>query len=346
MKTKALLLSVLFLASMSVFTLLSCSNPSLSDVSPELSAVPAPPSLSVAGGHSALHSERDLLAARKAYINVFFRLMARERRVAAWFFTGDATLKVTSYEPDRVPLAGDYTGTRAVGHYLSSLYSAVDFTSLEVQYQLAQGDYVSTHVGLKAEIVSSGSDVDMNLVYLFHFGKNGRIDQCRVYYDTQVWTRAFSGQPGELFADIREPDEDFSVQSSDYDVAAKVDLLYDYFYAGNIPEVLKLLSPDAAVYFKGDQQTYPYAGSYEGTDEILQFVANLAGTAAPYNIERFTVSEGDKTDMVLFEEWTVFATGKSYHVNTVNSWKINPDGLLLGFSNYPDSLEIEQAYKP
>ncbi len=50
--------------------------------------------------------------------------------------------------------------------------------------------------------------------------------------------------------------------------------------------------------------------------------------------------------MVLFENWTVYATGKSYHVHTVNSWRVDGQGLLLGFINYPDVDEVASAYVP
>jgi len=42
----------------------------------------------------------------------------------------------------------------------------------------------------------------------------------------------------------------------------------------------------------------------------------------------------------------VYATGKPYHVHTVNSWRIAQDGLLLGFINYPDVDEVAAAYVP
>ncbi|MFW6313047.1 MAG: nuclear transport factor 2 family protein [Spirochaetota bacterium] len=279
-------------------------------------------------------------------MSTLFRFLEHEHRLVAAFFPWDATLTVTSYDPDRVPLAGTYSGHRSIRSYFRELFRAIDIHDLNVQYQLADDDHVSSHVRLVATVRSTGKTLDAELVYVFRFGRHGRIDECRVFYDTQVWTRAFTPGGPEHVSDLKNPTDDHQVVPTEHDVEGLVNTVYDNFYAGNIPAVLELLSPDAEVYFKGDPATYPYAGHYTGIEGMLQFVQNLAGTAQPYNIERFYVTDGDRTDVVLFEEWTVFATGKSYHVHTVNSWRVGDDGLLLGFSNYPDSLEIEQAYIP
>lgn len=61
---------------------------------------------------------------------------------------------------------------------------------------------------------------------------------------------------------------------------------------------------------------------------------------------RSYVTEGDRTDVVLLEHWTVFATGRSYFVHTVNSWRVNGQGKLMGFINYPDVDEVAAAYVP
>jgi len=254
---------------------------------------------------------------------------------------------VTSYRVGAVPLSGSYKGTSQVLGYFKNLFKSVDIKSLDIQYQLAQGDKVSSHIRLSAKVRSTGKRVEMELVYLFTFDSaTGGIKSARIYYDTQVWTRAFQKGGPALLSDTRDPTDDHVIRKTSYDVEGLVRTLYDNFYAGNIPAVFASLSPSVAIYFKGDKSTYPYAGVYTGFDGALQFVQDLAGTAVPYNIVRSQVTEGDRTDVVLFEEWTVFATGKSYHVNTVNSWKVDKNGFLLGFSNFPDSLEIAQAYVP
>jgi ketosteroid isomerase-like protein len=322
--------------------------PALSDLPQR---VPDPPQLSTEGDTQAESRGgirgRDWLGqARKRYLALFFAFVKYEIPLAAYFFPQDAQLDITSYDPSRVPLAGSYTGTQEVLGYFKRLYREFDINNLEIQYQLAEENYVSSHIRLQGSFQKSGRPVDMELVFLFKFADSGFIESSRMYYDTQVWTRGYQNPGNTVISDTKDPTEDHRIRQTSFDVKDLVGKVYDSFYAGDVPGVFELLSPDAAVYFKGDQSTYPYAGVYQGSQEILEFIQNLAGTAQPYNIEMFQVSEGDRTDVVLFEEWTVFATGKSYHVHTVNSWKVGSDGLLLGFSNFPDSLEIEQAYIP
>ena len=105
-----------------------------------------------------------------------------------------------------------------------------------------------------------------------------------------------------------------------------------------------MISPDAYVYFQGRDN--PVSGEYHGVDGALRFILNLAGTATPGEISRLYVSEGDRTDVVLFEHWMVNATGKPFHVHTVNSWRVGGDGALLGFINYPDVDAMAAAYAP
>ncbi|KGE73891.1 nuclear transport factor 2 family protein [Spirochaeta lutea] len=292
------------------------------------------------------HTGTWLGAARKYYLELFFAFLEHESPLVGYFFPHYAELILTSYDPQAVPLAGTYNGRFQISEYFRQLFNTMDIHDIEVQYQLAQDPYVSSHVRLRGRFKDSGTRVDMEFVFLFQFGEEGSITKTRVYYDTQLWTRAHQTPSDQVLQDIQHPGDDFRIRPTDYDLTGLVDQLYANFYAGDIPGVMAMLSPDAAVYFKGDQESYPYAGIYEGQENILQFIQNLAGTAQPYNIQMFQVSEGNRSDVVLFEEWTVFATGKSYHVHTVNSWDVDAQGRLGGFYNYPDSQEIAQAYIP
>jgi ketosteroid isomerase-like protein len=286
-----------------------------------------------------------LQRARKDYLTAFFAAYAQESRLTSRFFPRDSQLAISGLAGGRVPLSGVYEGSGEIRGYFRRLFRTVEIRDAQLQYQLAEGDFVSSHVRILAYIPTSRAEIDLETVFVFRFGSCGFIREARMYYDTQAWTRAFGNEAGgRVYTDTRNPEDDYIVSAGETPVAELVDGLYDLFYAGEIPAVLELLSDDAAVYFKGDPATYPFAGVYRGTAEILNFVGNLAGTAVPVEVDRFMISEGDRCDMVLFEKWSVFHTGKTYQVHTVNSWQIDSEGKLLGFSNFPDSLEISLAY--
>ncbi len=329
----------------------SCTEPFMDpDHQMEISELPPPPGsvmdMSVRTESASRTLSPDwIYQARKHYLRLFFELYSREHFLTSRFFVRGSELTITGLAGGRVPLSGEYSGGREVDRYFRQLWRELDIREVDVQYQLAENDYVSSHVQIRAEVVSTGAEIDLETVFLFRFGRSGYISEARMYYDTQAWTRAFGGNAdGRLFTDIRNPDDSYEIGVNVDGVAEKVDTLYDLFYAGDIPAVFELLSDDAAVYFKGDPQSYPFAGSYEGKNEILSFVGNLGGTAEPVFVERFIVSEGNRADVILYEEWRVFSTGKIYRVHTVNSWTADAEGRLLGFSNFPDSLEIALAY--
>lgn len=282
---------------------------------------------------------------RVEYLERFYRHFSDEREFAlAVSLPEDMTWNVTGWRTEVVPFAGAYVGRRAIWEHFRDYFGAIDVLRYRFEYKLADAEHVSWHFRLTGRVPSTGKTFDAGFVHVWKFGEDGRPVTCRTYYDTQLLAEAFTvGGPRRL-ADRRDPDDDHQVRSTPYDVEALVAQVYDRFYGGDIPGVFAMLSEEAAVYFQGKDN--PQSGEYHGFDGLLQFVMNLAGTARPDAIERFFVTEGDRTDVVLFEHWTVYATGKSYHVHTVNSWRVDAQGKLLGFVNYPDVDEVAAAYVP
>lgn len=295
---------------------------------------------------SARAGERQDAAHRRIeYLERFYRHFAAGRAIPISEMLPDAmTWSHTGYRPDIVPFAGDYTGRERIREFFESYFAAVTIRDYQFQYKLSDGDYVTWHFKLVAVVPMTGKTFDAEFIDVWRFDAGGAPVQCRRYYDTQVEIASFTLGGPALVADRRDPADDYRVQSTPYDVESMVRTVYDNFYAGNIGAALALVADDAAIYFKGE--SFPFAGTYIGKGEILNFVYNLAGTALPQDISRFQVTEGDRTDVVLFENWLVYSTGKAFHCHTVNSWRVNGAGLLTGFSNTPDTDEVAQAYVP
>ncbi|HWR72517.1 MAG TPA: nuclear transport factor 2 family protein, partial [Nitrospirota bacterium] len=242
-----------------------------------------------------------------------------------------------------VPFAGLYSGRDEILHLFEDYFAAVRIREYHFQYRLIDGDYVSWHFRLVADVPSTGKTFDAEFTHVWQFD-GGRPVFCRSYYDTQLLVEAFTAGGPTWLMDRQNLNDDFEVRRTPYDIQSMVKTVYDLFFTGDIPGVFALLADDVYVYFKGKDN--PQSGDYHGFSRVLQFVYNLAGTAVPYDISRFSITEGDRTDVVLFEHWMVFATGKHYYVHTVNSWRINEQGKLMGFINYPDVDEVAAAYVP
>jgi ketosteroid isomerase-like protein len=282
---------------------------------------------------------------RAAYLERFYRHFAGERaEPIAEMLPASMAWHMIGWREDVVPFAGPYSGRAEILSFFRDYFAAIDIREYHFQYRLMDGEHVSWHFRLVADVPSTGKRFDAEFVHVWRFGADGEPVFCRSYYDTQVQADAFTVGGATELTDRQNRTDDFRVASTTYDVQEAVKTVYDLFYAGDIPGVFALLADDVYVYFKGKDN--PQSGEYHGFDGLIQFIGNLAGTAAPYDVSRLYVTEGDRTDVVLLEHWTVFATGKSYHVHTVNSWRIDERGKLMGFINYPDVDEVASAYVP
>jgi ketosteroid isomerase-like protein len=282
---------------------------------------------------------------RAEYLDQFYRHFAGQRaRALVEMLPADMSWHMIGWREDVVPFAGLYSGRDRILEFFTDYLAAIVIREYRFQYRLVDGDRVSWHFRLVADVPATGKTFDAEFTHVWQFAADGTPVFCRSYYDTQLQAEAFRiGGPTEL-KDRQNPSDDFRVTATPYDVQGLVTSVYDRFYAGDIQGALALLADDAAIYFKGKDN--PVSGEYHGLAGALQFVYNLAGTAAPYDIVRTYVTEGDRTDVVLFENWIVFATGKTFHVHTVNSWRVNGAGKLLGFINYPDMDDMAAAYVP
>ncbi len=282
---------------------------------------------------------------RVGYLERFYGHFEGERaRPIAEMLPDDISWHMIGWREDVVPFAGLYSGHEEILRFFNDYFAAIKIREYHFQYRLVDGDYVSWHFRLVAEVPSTGKSFNAEFVHVWQFDGRGKPVFCRSYYDTQLQVAAFTvGGPTQL-TDRQNRDDHFRVGCTPYDVQGMVKALYDLFYSGDIAGVFGMLADDVYVYFKGTDN--PQSGEYHGSAGILQFIYNLAGTAALNDVTRFYITEGDRTDVVLLEHWTVFATGKSYHVHTVNSWRVNGQGKLMGFINYPDVDEVAAAYIP
>ena len=282
---------------------------------------------------------------RADLLDRFYKHFARgQARAVADMLPRDATWHQIGWREDVVPFAGTYVGRKALQHFFSAYFAAVDVEDFAVEYTLASGDYVNVHLRLVGRVRPTHQTFDAEFVHVWHFDSSGKPLFIRSYYETSLQVDAFTPGRGASLADLKDPDDTFEVLPTSYDVEGMVRTLYDNFYVGNFPVALAMAAPDVAIYFKG--KGFPFAGEYHGLDGAMQFIYNLAGTAVPYQIDRFQVTQGDRTDVVLFENWHVPSTGKDFHVHTVNSWRVNADGKLMGFINYPDGDVMIDAYTP
>jgi len=119
---------------------------------------------------------------------------------------------------------------------------------------------------------------------------------------------------------------------------------YEAFARGDVPAVLGFL--DAGIAWT-EAEGFPYGGTYNGPDAVLEGVLMRLGT----EWDGFTVMpdefiDGGDTVVVLGHYGGTYkATGKRFQTDFAHVWKIR-DGKAVRFVQYTDTLIIQRALQP
>ena len=116
---------------------------------------------------------------------------------------------------------------------------------------------------------------------------------------------------------------------------------YDAFAKGDVPAVLAVLDPQVSW---TEADGFPYAGTYDGPDAVLQNVFMKLGTewdgyaAVPSTF----ITEGDTVVALGEYSGTYKASGKSFKAPFAHVWKFN-NGKAVSFNQYTDTVLVQQA---
>jgi len=117
--------------------------------------------------------------------------------------------------------------------------------------------------------------------------------------------------------------------------------LYASFAKGDIPAVLAGFDPNIEW---TEPEGLPYAGTYNGTDAVLNKVFMTLGT----DFDGFTVTpdeivaSGDRVIALGHLAGTYKKTGKSFNVPAVHAWRLK-DGKPTHFEQYTNTAIVQRA---
>ena len=117
--------------------------------------------------------------------------------------------------------------------------------------------------------------------------------------------------------------------------------VYDAFAKGDVPAVLGFLAPDIEW---TEAEGFPYGGTYNGPDAVLQGVFMKLGTewdgyaAIPSEF----IDAGDSVVALGTYSGKYKATGKSFQANFAHVWNVQ-DGKAIRFVQYVDTLLVHRA---
>jgi len=117
--------------------------------------------------------------------------------------------------------------------------------------------------------------------------------------------------------------------------------VYDAFAKGDVPAVLGFLAPDIEW---TEAEGFPYGGTYNGPDAVLQGVFMKLGTewdgyaAIPSEF----IDAGDSVVALGTYSGKYKATGKSFQANFAHVWKLR-EGKAVKFVQYTDTRKVHEA---
>jgi uncharacterized protein len=130
----------------------------------------------------------------------------------------------------------------------------------------------------------------------------------------------------------------------DKEVTALVQRGYDLFSKGDIPGVLKLLSPNVSWEIP-KVENIPFTGKFQGVEGVGRFFSALAGALDILKYEpREFIVQGNKVAVLGESRYKV----KGQEVEFDNKWVdvlIVENGAISSYTQYGDTAKLERAFR-
>lgn len=114
---------------------------------------------------------------------------------------------------------------------------------------------------------------------------------------------------------------------------------------GDIKTLLDGFTEDVEIYNPGPKDIIPYAGTYRGQEEAVQYFKSLGEAQEFKRFEpREFIAQGDKVAVVGYEETNVRATGRSFELDWVIVFTFRDD-KIASIHIYEDTIGKVEAFK-
>jgi len=283
----------------------------------------------------------------KKIIDQFYKQFYKENiKSLISLFTDDAQLFING-QTGIVPFSGIYTGIKNIEGYFKAFFKATSIKSLVVQYNLYSKNYISSHIILKTFIHSTRKTLDLEYVFRFKLDAKFKIESLALYYDTYLYTTAFTAGGERFLSDIKVLSDNYIVKNANYDCSAIVDHTNALFMTGDLETLINLyISDDLEITFKCPNSV-PWTGTFYGPNGLTTWFWAMVSNASPIFQERHTtVIDGNRLDVFIHEAWVVAASGKTFNIELLNSFRFDNNGKITGFISINDSKAIYDAFQP
>ncbi len=119
---------------------------------------------------------------------------------------------------------------------------------------------------------------------------------------------------------------------------------YTLFSQGDIPGVLKLMSPNVA-WVLPKLENVPFTGSFQGVEGVAQFFSALSGAIDLLNYEpREFIAQGNKVVVLGANRYRVKGQKDEYEEKWVDVLTVE-NGKITRYEQYGNTAQLERAFK-
>ncbi len=134
---------------------------------------------------------------------------------------------------------------------------------------------------------------------------------------------------------------------SEADNIRAVMTIYEAFSRGDIPTILDQLADDIDWWFFGAPEDVPFAGRYQGKEQVLGFFQTVGQNSEvlQFGPEDEPIATGDSVVVAGVERVKATPTGKLWETHWLHNFTFR-DGKVYRIREYYDTAGIARAFRP
>ena len=131
---------------------------------------------------------------------------------------------------------------------------------------------------------------------------------------------------------------------NDKEVAALVQQGYSLFSQGDIPGVLKLMSPNVS-WELPQVDNVPFTGHFQGVEGVARFFSALAGALDIVKFEpREFIAQGNKVLVLGESRYRVKGQNEEFDTRWVDVLTVD-NGAISSYEQFADTAKLERAFR-
>ncbi len=215
-------------------------------------------------------------------------------------------------------------GKAAVSDFFKELNNSIAIEDFKVNDYIASGNKVVAAGHYKGKAKSTAKQVSTDFTMIWEFDQAGKISKHHIYLDTDNIAKALTGVNNNLAVARRA---------------------YEDFISGNVDGIMAGLSENILWMHAGDAKKIPFAGTYQGKDQLLKFFQSVDSNVDIVSFEPYDfVQTGNTVTNKIKIVGKAMTTGSKYEHTLNVKWTFDSNGKVTRWEGTGDVSSLESAF--